>query len=278
MASSLAALGLWMNALALMWNGEEPGYLVLRGRAMTSQDVAKALGRNALQVTKLLAELEMNGVFSRDHRGAIFSRRMVRDLARHHRARTDGSKGGNPTLRRGSSGDASPVTRPVTPHTSVDISSQFNEITSRRVNLTLNLERESDGVQTPAGSRAPRGAQVSAAVVPERPVQAAFWSAGLSFMRALFPGLAEDQTRRFLGKLLKEARNRHAEVLAKLELALDKRPVNPSAWLLQACREASGNGSSKPDARDWRDGYARDEYPHLATATSGPIIDGEMDT
>ena len=52
----------------------------------------------------LLAELELNGVFSRDRRGRIYSRRMVRDAKRSEEGRKHGRLGGNPSLR-GRKGD-----------------------------------------------------------------------------------------------------------------------------------------------------------------------------
>ena len=52
----------------------------------------------------LLAELELNGMFSRDRRGRIHSRRMVRDAKRSEEGRKHGRLGGNPSLR-GRKGD-----------------------------------------------------------------------------------------------------------------------------------------------------------------------------
>jgi hypothetical protein len=49
----------------------------------------------------LVAELEEHGVFSRTSEGVIYSRRMVRDLAKRQADVENGRKGGNPRLNRG---------------------------------------------------------------------------------------------------------------------------------------------------------------------------------
>ena len=61
-------------------------------------------GATEAEVSGLLAELERNGVFSRDRRGRIHSRRMVRDAKRSKEGRKHGRLGGNPSLR-GRKGD-----------------------------------------------------------------------------------------------------------------------------------------------------------------------------
>src|SRR5690606_30968443 len=48
----------------------------------------------------LLEELARWGVFSRDRRGCIYSRRMVRDAKKAAIARKNGKNGGNPSLRK----------------------------------------------------------------------------------------------------------------------------------------------------------------------------------
>lgn len=78
-ACSFAARGLWVEMLCLMHESEQRGYLVLAGRAITPEQLARQTGGSADEVRGLLAELETAGVFSRDENGVIFSRRMGRD-------------------------------------------------------------------------------------------------------------------------------------------------------------------------------------------------------
>jgi hypothetical protein len=99
---SFAAKGMWMDMLAFMHEDAERGFLTVNGRAATTVQIAKMLGAEARQVARLLDELEANGVFSRDDRGAIFSRRMVRDIGKSLEFSARGKQGGNPELLKNS--------------------------------------------------------------------------------------------------------------------------------------------------------------------------------
>jgi hypothetical protein len=95
-ASSLAARGLWIDLLAIASSnkGRYHGFVVIAGRAPTTEQIARLINSLPDEVEKLLIELEKNGVFSRDKRGKIYSRRMVRA----EKNRTNGRLGGNPKL------------------------------------------------------------------------------------------------------------------------------------------------------------------------------------
>jgi hypothetical protein len=96
--SSYAAKGLWMDMLCHMDASDERGFLVISGKAATAADIARIVGGERRTVERLLIELETNGVFSRDDRGAIFSRRMTRDDVISRRNAANGKLGGNPIL------------------------------------------------------------------------------------------------------------------------------------------------------------------------------------
>jgi hypothetical protein len=96
--SSYAAKGLWMDMLCQMDANPERGFLVIAGRAATSAEIARMVGGERRMVERLIGELEANGVFSRDERGAIFCRRMTRDDAISRRNIANGQLGGNPIL------------------------------------------------------------------------------------------------------------------------------------------------------------------------------------
>jgi hypothetical protein len=96
---SLAARGLWIELLAAMDADDEYGFLTLAGRPADTPEMARRTGVHRLQVEKYLAELEGRGVFSRDERGAIFCRHMVREAERYASDVANGSLGGNPALR-----------------------------------------------------------------------------------------------------------------------------------------------------------------------------------
>lgn len=95
---TLGAQGLWMRMLCIAAEAAPTGYLTVNGRALKSSDLAHLTGAAEAEVSVLLAELERNGVFSRDRKDRIYSRRMVRDAKKLAIARENGKLGGNPKL------------------------------------------------------------------------------------------------------------------------------------------------------------------------------------
>jgi DNA-binding transcriptional regulator YhcF (GntR family) len=90
---SLAARGLWLELIALMHRSERYGYLLINGKAPSDRALAIQAGAAIDEVKEALAELEAEGVFSRDLDGLIFSRRMVRDEEKHRKASNFGKRG-----------------------------------------------------------------------------------------------------------------------------------------------------------------------------------------
>jgi hypothetical protein len=97
-ACSLAARGLWMEMLCIA--AGERGYLVRNGDPLPAQTLANIVGQPLATVETLIAELEENRVFSRDRRGRIYSRRMVREAKHIESARKAGKKGGAVSLEK----------------------------------------------------------------------------------------------------------------------------------------------------------------------------------
>lgn len=95
---SLAAQGLWMRMLCICVRSEPMGYLTISGNALDVKAVARVASVPETEAESLMEELENWGVFSRDKKGKIFSRRLVRDAAKSKKAQENGEKGGNPTL------------------------------------------------------------------------------------------------------------------------------------------------------------------------------------
>jgi hypothetical protein len=95
-----AAQGLWMRMLCIAAEHSPVGYVAINGRCLDPQAIARVCGGSLDEVSELLSELESNGVFSRDRRGWIYSRRMLRDAKKARNARENGKKGGNPKLRK----------------------------------------------------------------------------------------------------------------------------------------------------------------------------------
>ncbi len=119
-ASGYAAKGLWMDMLCQMDACDERGVLLVGSRPATAHDIAKLVGGERRTVERLLVELERNGVFSRDDRGAIFSRRMVRDCDISRRNIANGQLGGNPILIKNKDIGDKPVNLPVKAETETE--------------------------------------------------------------------------------------------------------------------------------------------------------------
>jgi DNA-binding Lrp family transcriptional regulator len=77
---SLQARGLWIDMLALMDESPRRGFLEQNGRPMSIGQLANNVGAPNDTVEQLLRELEDAGVFSRDGKDIIYSRRITRDL------------------------------------------------------------------------------------------------------------------------------------------------------------------------------------------------------
>lgn len=106
--------------------------------------------------------------------------------------------------------------------------------THARVALHLQSQRKKDSVAT---QQAP--ANAVALDLPEG-VRRELWVDGLVLLRSL-TGRPDGHSRAFLGKLVKEAGDDCAMVLAAIHEAVDRRPGNPEAWLSAACRPPPGH-------------------------------------
>jgi hypothetical protein len=95
---SLAARGLWVEMLCIMHEATPRGYLTIKGRDVTEAQLATLSGTPLEEITNLIGELETMGVFSRDGKGCIYSRRILRDEKKSKTAQKNGKNGGNPKL------------------------------------------------------------------------------------------------------------------------------------------------------------------------------------
>lgn len=92
---SQAARGVWIDMLCLMFESECRGVLESDNGAWTDREIAAAVGGDVKENMALIKELLRNGVARRNDRGAVYSKRMVRDEEiRQERAKA-GSKGGS---------------------------------------------------------------------------------------------------------------------------------------------------------------------------------------
>lgn len=90
--------GVWFEILCLMHESEQRGRLLLNGRPMPDEALARLLGLDKQILTKALTTLLDYGVASRDNQGALVNRRMVNDEKLRQIRTEAGKKGGNPSL------------------------------------------------------------------------------------------------------------------------------------------------------------------------------------
>lgn len=95
---SMAAQGLWINAMCVAHECEPYGHLAVNGKAMNAAQIGRQVGLNARETQALLNELLEAGAARMTPEGMIFSKRMVAD-ERLRNVRADaGRLGGNPLL------------------------------------------------------------------------------------------------------------------------------------------------------------------------------------
>jgi len=109
-----AARGLWIEMLCLMHEAKPYGHLLINGEMPTITQLSMQAAIPETQIPDLLGELEKSGVFSRNGKGVIYSRKMVRDEKKAAIARNNGNNGGNPTLSN-KTGNSASVNRPDKP-------------------------------------------------------------------------------------------------------------------------------------------------------------------
>jgi hypothetical protein len=95
---TFTARGFWLHLKSLSVQAEPMGYLAEGDKPMTAADIARLSQLDKRSVERLLGELEAAGVFSRDVRGVIYCRRIVRENAARLRNKINGCAGGNPQL------------------------------------------------------------------------------------------------------------------------------------------------------------------------------------
>lgn len=93
----LRSEAVWMRMLCLAAESKREGYVMVADRAATAEDIAKISGKPLAQIEAAIADLEKNGVFSRDRVGTIYSRRMVKDAKKRRASAKGGKIGGKST-------------------------------------------------------------------------------------------------------------------------------------------------------------------------------------
>jgi len=76
---SVAARGVWIDLLCLMFECESPGVLACEGKPWPREDLIQAIGADAEMVGPCIDELEAKGLLHRNAAGAFCCLRMVRE-------------------------------------------------------------------------------------------------------------------------------------------------------------------------------------------------------
>lgn len=90
---SPAARALWIDMICMMHESERRGYLEVAMKSLSNRHVLQSCGALNSEGEKCLAELEEAGVFSRDERGCIYSRRMARESNKSRNCSDSGKLG-----------------------------------------------------------------------------------------------------------------------------------------------------------------------------------------
>jgi hypothetical protein len=183
---SFGARGLWIELLALAHKHD--GYVLVNGHVPTVDELSQLVGGKTSEVSKLLTELQIKGVCSIDERGAIYSRRMVRDAERRLKNRRNGALGGNPKLTKPEGGVVNQMDNPSLNlvDKAIDIGS-LSPLAIRDLDLALDLRKDP---KPPQGF--PRASLISAKDRLKHQTEHAFCDRVC---------VTTDQHREFIGKL-----------------------------------------------------------------------------
>lgn len=125
--------GVWFEILCLMHESEQRGRLLLNGKPMPDEALARLLGLDKQILTKTVSTLIQYGVASRDEQGALVNRRMVRDENLRIIRQNAGKMGGNPLLvKQNSTKIKNEVKQKSTPSSSSSSSSSDSAAAAKR--------------------------------------------------------------------------------------------------------------------------------------------------
>lgn len=217
---SMAAKGFWIELMCVMHESEEYGYLVVAGKAMDAKDIAKLLGETPTFCKKMLEELEKKCVFSRDSRGVIYSRRMIKDESIRAMRAAAGSLGGNPKLK----GDLVKQKVKQMPKQNPTPSSSSSSSTS--INSVAKATAAAPQVGSPAGNGEVKQK------TPEELAKQELWRSAVALLDS--QGIDGQQARTLIGKLSKDYGT--DIVLEAVRNAVATQPADARAWLVTACK------------------------------------------
>jgi hypothetical protein len=216
---SLAARGLWVEMLCIAHESETYGVLSIAGNPMTVQQIARGVGESPATVAKLISELEASKVFSRDEKGRIYSRRMVRDERLRNIRAEAGRLGGNPDL----------------------LGKKVKQNDKQKLTPSSSSSTSVYSVANATGAAAPPAPPNSEPPSPQERI----FALGLPLLLAA--GLLEKNARSMLGLMRKT--HGDAAVADAVDRLASAQPSEPVAWL-QAALKAKPREALKPGKVD----------------------------
>ncbi|MFG0602461.1 hypothetical protein ACF8PL_18955 [Delftia sp. WSY_4] len=229
---SMAAQGLWINAMCIAHECEPYGHLMVNGRPMNTAQLGRQVGLSVKECEGLVSELLDAGVARRTEEGALFSKRMVQDeTTRNARAAggktgaehgakgaSHGKKGGRPSQPKGGS------ETPLTGNGNTPLPGFEEPPPSSSSSSSTSLNSVPDGT----------GGQ--AATSPGDMARDELWKAGKSLLAQA--GMPAAQCGSFVGKLVKDYGD--AVVVEAVRAAVVTRPADPVSYLKAACQGTAG--------------------------------------
>lgn len=154
-----------------MHQAEPYGHLIVNGKPIRPQVLARMVGASIREVERWISELEAAGVFNREG-ATIISRRMVRD-ERVRRLRAEGGKlGGNPSLkdnRKEGGKDVAKVGNKVNLHANLGVNPKANLQANLGVNPHISESYSESESESEVGSEVRVGIDINADVVGGAP-------------------------------------------------------------------------------------------------------------
>lgn len=235
---SMAAQGLWINAMCVAHECEPYGHLTVNGKAMNAAQLGRQVGLSARESETLLAELIDAGVAKKSDSGTIYSKRMVDDEDLRNRRAAGGKDGAEHGSKGGEAG--SKGGRPKKPKGGLETPLPgFEEPPPSSSSSTSVIPSESkdSGDKPPVKSSTEKS-------------KSELWKAAVSLLNG--QGMPEAQARTFIGKLSKDY-PLEGIVLKAVEGAVSEQPADARGYLIATCKHL--NGERKRDGGpDWTEG------------------------
>lgn len=236
-ACSYAARGLWKDLLCIAGaNKHEYGFVSLNGRRLEIKTIAQMTNGTVAEVELLLAELELNGVYSKDRRGIIYCRRMVRA----EKNKRNGRLGGNPNLLKTKDNQESvkPNPKALIPEPEPEPKPEERKEDSEAIASAANAAPEPEFLPIE------RLEQKSPAEPVYSDSRHELWGEGVAVLGQL--GVAEKSAKSNIGRWLKAIKDDCPTLLSVIQRARDNRVIDPIPWITQALSNPQSQYRKQP--------------------------------